>query len=94
MALSLPFTGFSVGDSFVVTPSDTVKVVADPNNLHVRPYIWVVPLTVGTMAALDLNGIAISVTFAAKDLNVCFPVPVTQVKATGTTATFIGVYQV
>ena len=93
MAKETSFTGFSIGHSFTVQPSDSLKISADTNNTKGVKWVWLVPLTTGTFVAYDINGaIMPSITIAAKDLNVCFPIPVTQVKATGTTATFIGVY--
>ena len=92
MALQNPFNGFNVGFSFIPTPSDTNKITVDPANTKGVPFVWLVPTAVGALAATDLQGVGVTFTFTAKDLNISFPVPVTQVKAAGTVATVICVY--
>lgn len=92
MALQNPLTGWNIGYSFTPTLNDNNLLSADPANTGKVAWAWVVPLTTGTLVGLDLQGLALSVVFTAKDLNLVFPVPFSRFKATGTTGTYIAVF--
>lgn len=78
MALIADFNGWNVVDVFVVQPA-AAPITADTNNVHGRKYVWVLPLAIGALVGVTYSGIAHSVTFTAKDLNVFYPIPFTQV---------------
>jgi hypothetical protein len=72
------FKGWNVADTFVVQPASAL-ITADSHNVHGRTYVWVLPLATGALVGKTFGGVDLSVTFAAKDLNIFFPIPFTQV---------------
>lgn len=76
------FNGWNVADVFVVQPA-AASITADSNNVHGRTYVWVLPLATGALVGKTFGGVAHSVTFAAKDLNIFYPIPFTQVTSFG-----------
>jgi hypothetical protein len=87
MALQNPFTGFNVGYNFTPTLNDSANMADDTSNIKGVTFAWVIPLTTGTLAGLDLEGHALAVTFVAKDLNLAFPIPFSRFNLTGTNYT-------
>lgn len=83
------FNGYNATATIAINKSDTVKIVADATgNPKGYDMCWLMVTGAGTAAVVDSEGNSVSL--SGLTVNQIIPFPVTQVKSTGTTATFIG----
>lgn len=79
------FTGFNIDETFTPTPSDTVDIVADAANTRARKFVWFFCTATGTLRINDISGVTRNFTGLAA--NTMFPIPLTRLHSTGTSAT-------
>lgn len=83
------FTGYNVQDTIVIVPSDAVTIAADSTrNPRAYRYCHLTVLVAGNAAVKDINGNTL--TFTALPVGIVIAFPVSQVLATGTTASLHG----